>query len=366
MSKSVIKMKKDFLTIENFKCFKRAEIGFPNLTVLVGANGMGKSTIIQSLLLVRSSWENDEETVKLNGPYGLALGTNESVLNQEAENSKIAFTINEEGGQEVAKLFLRGDGEEEKLELEREYTQYSTIDGIFNNEFYYLSAERTGPRISQKMEPLSFLNTGIYGEYTGQVLGDKYLKIDEDRRHPNLETPYLPAHVNAWMNEILPGVEITADKSIGLQTSQIKIRNRIASDFVESTNIGFGISYSLPVVVQGLIAEKGRYFIVENPEAHLHPAAQTGMGMFLAMLAEKGLRVIIETHSDHLMDGIQLYATSHNNLRKDIVIYNFGIDENGNTEILPIQYDERMDYTQWPKGFMDQTNINYSKFVELR
>ena len=359
-------MKRDILTIENFKCFKRAVFCFPNLTVLVGANGMGKSTIIQSLLLLRSSWENDEDAVKLNGPYGLALGTNESVLNQEAEDSRIAFTINEEDGREVAKLFLKGNSEEEKLELEREYSQYTSFDGIFGDEFYYLSAERTGPRISQKMEPLSFLKTGIYGEYTGQVLGDKYLKIDEDRRHPNLETPYLPAHVNEWMNEILPGVEITADKNIGMQTSQIKIRNRIASDFVESTNIGFGISYSLPIVVQGLIAEKDRYFIVENPEAHLHPAAQTGMGMFLAMLAEKGLRVIVETHSDHLLDGIQLYATSHNNMRDDIVIYNFGVDASGHTDIQPIQYDEKMDYTQWPKGFMDQTNINYSKFVELR
>lgn len=359
-------MNKNILTIDNFKCFKHLEIVLPNLTILVGSNGMGKSTIIQSLLLIRSAWEKENDALELNGPYGLSLGTNASVLNQEADDSVIQFQLRDESGEIIAELRLIADTQEEELKLKKEYRGFYTLDGIFHDEFYFLSAERTGPRISQKMEPLPFNYTGIYGEHTGQLLAERFLKIEENRRHPKSGAPYLPVHVNAWMNEILPGVDLTADKNISMQTSQIRIRNKISSEYVESTNIGFGISYSLPIVVQGLVAEQGRYFLVENPEAHLHPAAQTKMGEFLAMLAEKGLRVIIETHSDHLLDGIQLYAASHPEMRKDITIYNFGLDEEQEISVSTIEYDNEFDYTRWPDGFMDQTNKNFKKFNEIR
>lgn len=359
-------MKKNILTIDNFKCFKHLEITLPNLTILVGSNGMGKSTIIQSLLLIRSAKEKDSNSVELNGPYGLSLGTNASVLNQEADDSVIQFQLRDDFGEKIAELRLIADTQEEKLELEQKYGGFYTLDGIFDDEFYFLSAERTGPRISQKMEPLPFNHTGIYGEHTGQLMAEKFLKIDENRRHPKSGAPYLPIHVNAWMNEILPGVDLTADKNISMQTSQIKIRNKISSEYVESTNIGFGISYSLPIVIQGLVAEQGRYFLVENPEAHLHPAAQTKMGEFLAMLAEKGLRVIIETHSDHLLDGIQLYVASHPEMRKDIIIYNLGLNQEQEISVGAIEYDEDFDYSRWPDGFMDQTNKNFKKFNEIR
>ena len=76
---------RDKLKIVNFKCFKEQVFELPNLTVLVGANGLGKSTVIQSLLLIRSAKENADNTEKvaLNGPYGLELGTSASVINQE-------------------------------------------------------------------------------------------------------------------------------------------------------------------------------------------------------------------------------------------------------------------------------------------
>ena len=137
-------------------------------------------------------------------------------------------------------------------------------------------------------------------------------------------------------------------------------------DFVESTNIGFGISYALPIVVEGLIAEEDRYFVVENPEAHLHPSAQTGMGKFLAMLAANGLHVIIETHSDHLLDGIQIYTAEHPETRENIVVYDFSMNEEKRMEVNSIMLDEDFDYTEWPKGFMDQTNKNYEEFIDKR
>ena len=142
--------------------------------------------------------------------------------------------------------------------------------------------------------------------------------------------------------------------------------NKRSMDFIESPNIGFGISYALPIIVEGLVAEDDRYLIVENPEAHLHPSAQTGMGKFLAMLADKGLHVVVETHSDHLLDGIQIYAAEHPDTRNDFIIYNFGQDEEKKPDITAITFDGEFDYSVWPKGFMDQTNKNYEEFIDKR
>lgn len=359
---------RDKLKIVNFKCFKEQEIEFPNLTVLVGSNGMGKSTVVQSLLLIRSAKELKDisATVALNGPYGLELGTNVSVINQDSDSNIVKFLIHDEHGKLIFDMILESSVEEERLDMEFRKIDIDELTGLMDDEFYYLSAERTGPRVSQRMATLDYPHTGIRGEYCGQLLAKRLQKIDADRRHPNIETPYLIDHVNAWLNELLPGVELAAFENISMQTCQVKIRNRRSMDFVESTNIGFGISYALPIIVQGLIAEEGRYFIVENPEAHLHPSAQTGMGKFIGMLADKGLHVIIETHSDHLLDGIQIYAATHPQLKDNMIIHNFGLDEERKICLRSIALDDDFDYTEWPDGFMDQTNKNYTEFLETR
>lgn len=357
---------KDILRIKNFKCFKTQEFALHNLTVLVGANGMGKSTVVQSLLLIRNAIENESDFVLLNGPYGMELGTSASVINLDADDDEIVLSITRETNEDRFSIKLKGDSEIDRLDLRKILQLRGDFEGILAEEFYFLSAERNGPRISQKVVTMNYLNTGIYGEQTGQVLAKKFWKVPENRRHPSLETPYLPDHVNAWIKTILPDVEVTAYEDIKLQTSQIKIRNQRSMDFVESTNIGFGISYALPIIVEGLIAENDRYLIVENPEAHLHPSAQTGMGKFLAMLAHNGLHVVVETHSDHLLDGIQIYVAEHPETKNDFIIYNFAQDEERKPDVTAITFDRELDYSVWPKGFMDQTNKNYEEFINKR
>ena len=60
-------------------------------------------------------------------------------------------------------------------------------------------------------------------------------------------------------------------------------------------NTGFGFTYALPIVLDGLMAPAGSMMIVENPEAHLHPRAQSNMGYFLGRMAAAGVRIIVET-----------------------------------------------------------------------
>jgi len=71
-------------------------------------------------------------------------------------------------------------------------------------------------------------------------------------------------------------------------------------------NVGFGYSYLLPIVVSGLIAEPGDILIVENPEAHLVPSAQSRIANFLARVSRTGVQVFIESHSEHILNGLRI------------------------------------------------------------
>jgi len=73
---------------------------------------------------------------------------------------------------------------------------------------------------------------------------------------------------------------------------------------------GFGLSYTLPVITALLVGTliPNSLVIIENPEAHLHPRGQTEIARLIALCAQVGTQIIIETHSDHLFDGIRIAA----------------------------------------------------------
>lgn len=354
----------DILKIENFKCFRNQRIHLTDLTVLVGANGAGKSSVVQSMLLLRQVIESPKiEMVQLNGPYGLALGLDGSIENQSISNGRTKLSI--QSGKHIGAIHLKSQTEKASLTTQithRRIPRRFPV-GIYAKEFYYLSAERTGPRMSQQMASTSFVHTGIYGEYTAQILASQYTKIESQRMYPGSEDNSIGKQTNLWLQSLMPNVNVKAEQDFQLQVAQVLINNGISEDFLKSTNIGFGISYALPIIITGLIAKKGCYMIVENPEAHLHSAAQSAMGKFLAMVASTGVKVVIETHSNHIVDGIQIYAAKNRLPLESVVIHNFEIQQ-GKVNVSAIKYNDQYAYTKWPKGFMDQTSKDYLEYYQ--
>lgn len=363
-------MNKEKLIIKNYKCFTDQTIEINNLTVLVGANGVGKSTTIQSLLLMRKSIEEQNNYVALDGIYGLDLGTSGSVINQNSNQNKITFILENFEGKIIGYCY-EADSKEDKLSLriaERTIDD-NTYFSISQNEFYYLSAERRGPRISQSLVSQKYLNVGIEGENTAQVIASDSgrTKVESNRMYPDTENPNLEFQVNSWLGHIMPGVRIVTTLDVKTLTAQLRIGNNFVVDPTLATNFGFGVSYFLPLLVEGLIAKVGSLFIVENPEAHLHPAAQTAVGIFLARMAYSGLRVIVETHSDHVISGIQRFVAENVDWHDQVTINNFGVDVNGkNSVITPISFDDNANYSVWPEGFMDQSQKDYIELCKIR
>jgi predicted ATPase len=107
--------------------------------------------------------------------------------------------------------------------------------------------------------------------------------------------------------------------------------------------------------------------IVENPEAHLHPSAQSKIGKFLAMVANSDVNVIVETHSDHFINGIQI-ATAMNEISTDLVTINFFSQDDNSTQpkIDSISINDKGELSEWPKGFFDQTQIDFVQLFKIR
>ena len=375
----------DNLLIQNFKCFQDVTIPINSLTVMAGANGNGKSTAIQALLFLRKTIEENcktfkgyyiterveiESNVSLNSGYLLALGNSGYVLNRQLSGDEITIGLsNETRGLLVN---YQTDITESQLFLKAQKITPTVADilPILKKEFYYLNAERIGPRVSQAIQFFDFPNAGYQGEFVAQLIaGTNYtLSIESERRHPKNQSPRLEQQVNAWLDELMPGVNIVAKQSIETLTAQIQVENQYTKgDPTLATNIGFGISYVLPIIATGLIAAKGSYMIVENPEAHLHPSAQSKIGRFLSMVAQSGVNVIVETHSDHVINGIQIASAKKEIDNKSIIINFFSqTEDNPQPVIENISINEKGELSKWPKGFFDQTQTDYAELFKIR
>ena len=161
--------------------------------------------------------------------------------------------------------------------------------------------------------------------------------------------------------------DITFNVESIVKADRVRLEARFYSEtteYLRPTNVGFGISYSLPIIIAALMAETNTILIIENPEAHLHPASQSQIGQFLARVASLGIQVIVETHSDHILNGVRI-AVKDGIIGKDdvnILFFARGAKFEGNMVIKPRIYkDGGLD--NWPEGFFDQFEKDLEKLI---
>lgn len=124
-----------------------------------------------------------------------------------------------------------------------------------------------------------------------------------------------------------------------------------AKNLVSIADVGFGLSQVLPVVVALLVAEPGQLVYLEQPEIHLHPRAQAALAGVLADAANRGVRVVLETHSEFLLLAVQ-YLVADGKLSLDKVkLHWFSLREDGVTEVDSAGLDEAGAFGDWPEDF---------------
>lgn len=360
------------IDITHLKCFDEVSLPIRPLTVLTGVNGGGKSTVLQALLLARLASTSPERAVPLNGPYDLAMGTADDVLHRSSE-PVISVSLRTTDEQEWHYRFAVPEGED-ALYLTVVDAPDSAAPGVGGSPgaFTYLCAERWGPRdvLAISGDEPDDIGVGVHGEYTAQVLALRESRavntrrtVREPLRNAAVEPSLLRLQAEAWASEIIRPVRITAQLAPGILASTIRFQetDRFA-EMIRPANTGFGVSYALPIIVAGLLTIPGDILLVENPEAHLHPGGQSRLGRFLAKVAGSGVQVVVETHSDHVLNGARLAVAEDASLSaSDMVVHYF--DRSGPTSI---DINARGELSFWPAGFFDQIEGDLGRLARAR
>ncbi|PGH40399.1 MAG: hypothetical protein CRN43_03260 [Candidatus Nephrothrix sp. EaCA] len=131
-------------------------------------------------------------------------------------------------------------------------------------------------------------------------------------------------------------------------------------------NVGFGISYVLPVVLALLTAEEGKIIVLENPESHIHPRGQAELGKLIALAAGAGAQLFAETHSDHILNGIRVAVKENAVDRSMVNVMYFDkttVEEEQFTKITPIKVDCNGELDEYPKDFLDEWSNQLLKLL---
>ncbi len=238
------------------------------------------------------------------------------------------------------------------------------LRGFFLNSVRYLGPLRDEPRTVYPLSsPLDLRDVGSRGEFTAAVLqanrdtevvyhaGDDILNGVFD--NPNLDT--LLSAVQYWLHYL--GV---ADDIQSFDSSSLGHKLRIATPGSHSlhdlTHVGVGVSQVLPIVVLGLIADRGATLLFEQPELHLHPRVQTRLADFFASLCTLGIQCIIETHSEYIINRLRYHAALYDSdtFSSDTLVY-FVEQQSGQSTFRPITINRFGMIDDWPQGFFDES-----------
>jgi len=359
------------LKLFQFKRFKDEEIELYPLTLLTGINGMGKSSVIQSLLALRQSYDRGEliqrNQLLIEGELTNIVSP-DAMLSSAANDKTVAFELSDSNGNNL-RWSAQAEGGSNTLPL-----KLANIKGdisrsnLFANDFQYLNAERIGPRLvyDRLTTKLYHSPLGIQGEFTA----DKILNVLTTNEVSSLPSFNESAKYNTvyddlsfWLSEIVyPGSRVTANVAGSTQIALSYAFKEEKTMVFNPLNVGFGFSYALPVILAILIAKKGSLLIVENPEAHLHPKGQSRMGMLLAIAAMNGIQIITETHSDHILNGIRMIikgGTNYGEVDQALVKVHFfqrSKEVKGEVTEVKKSLDLYSDgsVSSWPKDFFDE------------
>ena len=353
------------LTLKNFKPFENQSFSLKPLTLLTGLNSTGKSSVLQSLLLLRQSCLQDDLLDRvglvLNGDL-VSIGTGQDVLFKRAKEDVITLEIGMNNDIKGTWIF--------DCDRQSDIMRISTLSiadaavydsGLFNDNFHYLKAERIAPRNYFQMSDFKVRQhqqIGSQGEFTAHFLAiNEYKKIPHSQlSHPSAQSDILKSQVEAWLGEISPGTRVDIELHSAMDVVNLQYSYEDNNSY-RSTNVGFGITYILPIIVAILSATSDTLILLENPEAHLHPKGQSKMGELIALAASCGIQIILETHSDHVLNGIRK-AVKYKKLEADKVQINYfeRYLKKGQptTEIITPRIYQSGGIDKWPDGFFDQ------------
>lgn len=327
----------DHIHLNGYKSFGDTSISLKKLTILAGLNSSGKSSVIQAIEMAETYRRTGSRSFLINKHGSAKELTNQSFNRFTIDIVSDYYSIHLDT--DAGKSGIHGD----------------VIDNIF-----YLEAGRLGG--SNSIEIYSEdSEIGSRGENVIKCIDAHWSDVlPKYIRHHKSEGDTFLFNLKAWLNMISPNVKFD------YKVNELSDDSYSTYNGFRTSNVGFGLSYTLPVIAMLLRASMlpSSVVLIENPEAHLHPKGQTEMGRLIACAVKAGVQVIVETHSDHLFDGIRIYAKEDGNFSKDFIGYWFELDDENFTRWENILINDVGQFSkEVPQGFCDQFEINAMKLI---
>ena len=338
------------LKIYAFKSIKDLEFDCSALNLFVGTNSSGKSSCLQALLLYE---QNLKMRAGLNGNY-ISLGEFREIRNNymPREDIRIQLDGNNVDGEEFTDG-LRLTETEDGYETVREFDPKKVnkpcgpeSESQFYTEFHYLSCHRIGALDIYQRNVNHYSKFGSNGEFALDYLLDHGTDLVGEELCEDSEniSRTLLDQVNYWLKYII-GTELSLREIQKTNCLQVTYNNNPANSnsdamYRRPVNIGSGVSYLISIIIACLGSCENSLIIMENPEIHLHPKAQARLTELLYRTACSGRQLFVETHSDHIFDGLRVGISSRGWQQDKIRVNFLAMSKDYETCCNPIRFGE--------------------------
>lgn len=370
--------------IRNFKAFRDTGcISLGALNVLTGVNGRGKSTLMQSLLLLSQSMRESDNHSPLhlftNGEW-VRLGTFQDLIHKKFDSDDfVIFSLVTDDAKdndyaltyypieadpftaELRSMMVNGKEtfseaggynveSREPVFVPPVFSGYTPLLRLQN--MYYIAADRRGASDEEEI-----LSTGINLHLDCQGSNVLNVLFRQGREFHN--------KVEKCLGDVFDGAtfKITADE----KTIHLYMDSMNGGNLFRPVNVGYGYSYILTLLTAGLLANKGDILMIENPEAHLHPSAQSALMKFLCEnVISKNVQVFVETHSDHIVNA-SLLAVRRMALTNDqmkILFFNRS-DSSADVIVSNLEVTSKGRVKNPPRNFCDQYAMDLRTLMGL-
>ena len=386
------------LKLTNFKCFEDLQLHLTPLTLLTGFNSAGKSTVLQSLAVLHQTLIEHDSSIELmlNG-LTISLGSASDVINdlqggrgfvievstdvatcswkmETLDRRELTIPIKSVTWKEISRNIVEWEFQGYTIDQSNSPLKNLLPQQLADSEptkqlvsllryIQYISAERCGPKDTY---PASShpedKDVGIYGEKAPWVLYQRAESRPLEGLILDGVQPTLQRQAEAWLRVFFPGVRLEVLPVQRANSVTLGLRMSDREEYRRPHNVGYGLTHILPLITACLGASERNIILIENPEAHLHPSGQSKMGNFLARAAAAGLQIIVETHSDHVLNGVRLAVKGNLIPAKDVSLQFFLKKDDKATVISP-KMDERGAISDWPQGFFDQLEMDLMELI---
>ncbi|HBA86883.1 MAG TPA: hypothetical protein DCZ75_02520 [Geobacter sp.] len=407
------------LKLDNFKIWKTTgPIRLAPVTLLLGTNSSGKSSLIQSLLLIRQTVKGDDPSLDLNfgdpeAGDSVTLGRFTDVVTHRVYGNQIGiefrwsktgeatdsaifsahYSQGRDGLAVLADLHLgrgrqgftvkrykenayrlwvadqsRMRGQSEDFRPQRSFA--FSVAALDRLERDGIQIDNVGPQLLDELGRIIYLGPVrrlaqrdyVWSGRMPTTIGDDGSKavdaliasgvagkLATKKRRPRPPEARLIDETAAWLNRMDLADNLSV-KQLGSSTRYELLVTR-QGETSNIKDVGVGVSQVLPVIVAALHAPPGHIVIVEEPESHLHPLAESLLAeLFATVSKERGVQFIIETHSEHLFRRMQTLFAKQQVLKSDCAMY-FVEREGNEAKLRELEANDYGAVANWPPNF---------------